>query len=114
MGLPHIGMQWDAVKRLNRGYAAAKMGRDKAVRMPAQQQKIDKYAKQSAPGNEVGAVGGTPEPWSLAQTAAILEAINDLIVTMEGKMGELSVDLALIRQNLRNTTNRVTEVEGRL
>ncbi|KAJ1150791.1 hypothetical protein NDU88_003580 [Pleurodeles waltl] len=45
-------------------------------------------------------VPGAPEPEGAAQTASILQAIGDLKVTMKGKMGELKVDLTLIRQDL--------------
>ncbi|KAJ1169833.1 hypothetical protein NDU88_001721 [Pleurodeles waltl] len=69
---------------------------------------------ENAPGGDTGADGGAPDPGGVVQTPTILQAINDLKVTMEGKTGELKVDLALIRQDLRSTTHRVTEVEGRL
>ncbi|KAJ1170059.1 hypothetical protein NDU88_001940 [Pleurodeles waltl] len=44
--------------------------------------------------------------------ASILQYIGDLNITMEGKIGELKVDLALIRQDLQNIMHRVTEMEG--
>ncbi|KAJ1185800.1 hypothetical protein NDU88_002587 [Pleurodeles waltl] len=90
------------------------MGHNKAGSTQAQKQQIYKYAKQSVSGGETGAAGGTPDSGGAAHTATILQAINDLKVTMEGKMRELKVDLDLIRQDLRITMHRVTEVEGRL
>ncbi|KAJ1118475.1 hypothetical protein NDU88_006666 [Pleurodeles waltl] len=90
------------------------MVRDKAAGIPAQQQMIDKYAKQNVSGSEIGVVGGTHEPECTTQTPTILQAISDLKVAIKGKMGELKVDLAVIRQDLRNTTHYVTEVEGHL
>ncbi|KAJ1149053.1 hypothetical protein NDU88_001872 [Pleurodeles waltl] len=87
------------------------MGRDKAGSTSAQQQRIDRFAKQNVPGSKTEATGGIPDSGGVVQTATILQAINDQKVTMEGKMGELKVDLALIRQNLRNTKHRVTEIE---
>ncbi|KAJ1104084.1 hypothetical protein NDU88_001499, partial [Pleurodeles waltl] len=85
------------------------MGRDKTGSTEAQQQEINKFAKQNVHGNETGVTGGTPDSGGVAQTATILQAINDLKVTMEGNMGELRMDLALISQDIRNTMHRVTE-----
>ncbi|KAJ1218152.1 hypothetical protein NDU88_005735 [Pleurodeles waltl] len=93
--------------------SAATVVHDKAAGTPAQQ-KIGKYAKQNVFRSEVGAIGRTNEPESATQTVTILHAISDLKVTMEEKMGELKVDVTLIRQDPCNSTNRVTEVEGRL
>ena len=42
----------------------------------------------------------------------ILLAISDLCTSIEGGIGELRTDLSLIRQDLRNTVDRVTETEG--
>ncbi|KAJ1099421.1 hypothetical protein NDU88_004522 [Pleurodeles waltl] len=62
--------------------------------------KIDKYAKQKVPRNEAGAAGGASELEGAAQMVTLLQPIGDLKVTMEGKMGELKVDLAFMRQDL--------------
>ncbi|KAJ1092019.1 hypothetical protein NDU88_005133 [Pleurodeles waltl] len=78
------------------------------------QQKIIRYAKQGVQSDNGGAATGAPTVEDSAQSATILQVIHDLKVTMEGKMGELKVDLALIWQDLRNTTHRVIEVECRL
>ncbi|KAJ1150809.1 hypothetical protein NDU88_003598 [Pleurodeles waltl] len=75
----------------------------------SQQQRIEQFAKQNVPWSETGATGGTPDSGGVAQTATILQAINDLKVTMEGKMVELKVDLAVMRQDLCNTAHRDTE-----
>ena len=42
----------------------------------------------------------------------ILQAIGDLRSSVEGKIDELKVDLSLIRQDLRQTVERVTEAES--
>ncbi|KAJ1200795.1 hypothetical protein NDU88_004616 [Pleurodeles waltl] len=70
--LPHLQPQWCMTKQWERQHS---------------NKKIDKYAKQKVSGSDAGAVGGTSELESATQAATILQAISDLKVTMEGKMG---------------------------
>ncbi|KAJ1175201.1 hypothetical protein NDU88_000492 [Pleurodeles waltl] len=77
----------------------------------AAQQKVD---KQGVTMGEGGVAVGAPAVEDTSKTAMILQAIHDLKVTMEGKMGELKLDLALIHQDFRNAMHRITSVEGRL
>ena len=82
------------------------MGKDKTA--PAiTQTKLDRFTK-STPTSEPSALGDAGAPDN-----QILLAISDLRASIKGRIGELRIDLSLIRQDLRNTADRVTETETR-
>ena len=86
------------------------MGKDKGV--PAAQGRLDKFAR---PLNGDQSSMNTPDPKDPPSTDnQILAAISDLRTSIEGRIGDLRTDISLIRQDLRNTVDRVTETEGRV
>lgn len=75
------------------------------------QAKIDQYAVVERTPVD-GAAGGTSLPEGDIST--ILQAISASQISVEHKIGEVRVDMALIRQDLRNVAARITEAESRL
>ena len=81
---------------------------------PATQSNLDKFTR-SGPGGGVQFPLDAKTPWEVpASDNQILAAISDLSSSIEGRIGDLRTDLSLIRQDLRNTVDRVTEMEGRV
>lgn len=75
------------------------------------QTKIDRFTSaERGPGE--GPSGSPPAPGT--DLSAILQAISTSQASVEGKIGEVRVDTALIRQDLRNATARISEAESRI
>ena len=88
----------------------ATMGKDRGV--PTTQSKLDKFARPAGGGQPPADAPGVRE--TSPSDNLILGAISDLRTSIEGKIGDLHADISLIRQDLRNTVDRVTETEGRV
>ena len=89
----------------------AKMGKDKLAN-PTQQPKMDKYTTL-VPKNPID----NPQQASSASEdkfAEILAAIHASRNALEGQIGGLQMEVSLVRQDLRNAVNRVTETEDRI
>ena len=86
------------------------MGKDKGI--PSNQSRLDKFARTTSGGQPPGDTPGQSE--SQSSDNQILAAISELRASIEGRIGELRTDMSLIRQDLRNAVDRVTETEGRV
>ena len=83
------------------------MVRDKEPKPPGQG-KMDRYAKPEAPPLEAAGVEST-----LPDNAALPAAIQSSREALEGRTGEVRSEVTLLRQDLRNVADRVTETESR-
>ena len=87
------------------------MGKDKAGAQ-AQQYKMDKYTTSAGARKDEQKM---PEEASGADKfAEILEAIQASRSALEGQIGGIQTEVSLVRQDLRNVVDRVTETEGRV
>ena len=84
------------------------MVRDKDPK-PPRQGKMDKYTKPVMTTTTEDEV-----VTSLPDNVALLAAIHSSRETLEGKIGEVRSEVSLIRQDLRNVTDRVTVAETRI
>ena len=91
---------------------AAVMGKDRP-NTQSSQSKIDKFAVLSSQGSAAGMSTGAGVPGDNA-TTEILKAIHDSRVALEAQIGGVQSEVSLIRQDLWNTVDRVTEVEGHI
>ncbi|KAJ1162522.1 hypothetical protein NDU88_002990 [Pleurodeles waltl] len=86
------------------------MGKDKWPEAQALQGQIDQYMRS------VGATDKDQPPMGMLvptdHVASILQATLDLLSSLERKMGELKVNMYLLRQDLCNMTSRVAEADG--
>ena len=87
------------------------MGKDKALKHP-QQAKMDKYAVSTKKPVALEAdTASNSDPDKLSE---ILAAIQASRLALEGQIGGVQTEVLLIRQDLRNVVDRVTDAEGRL
>lgn len=76
------------------------------------QLKMDSFTTfEAAPSKENPGVAPTPIATDLS---TILNAISASQASVEGKIGEIKVDVSLLRQDLRNATSRIAETENRI
>lgn len=77
--------------------------------------KLDKYRlkEKGTPGENGADAPSSPES-AADDTAQVLEAISDCKSTLTGKIGEVRIDVSLIKQDLQKLRERVTETENRI
>ena len=89
----------------------ATMGKDKSAN-PAQQPRMEKYTipvPKNPIDNPQQASGASEDKF-----AEILAAIHASRNALEGQIGGLQMEVSLVRQDLRNVVDRVTETEDRI
>ena len=88
------------------------MGKDKTP-ASSQQPKMDRYtvSAQRSSSEVPNAAQTRPQPDRFTE---ILEAIQASRSALEGQIGGVQMEVALVRQDLRNAVDRVTEAEGRV
>ena len=94
------------------GAGKATMGKDKLA-VPAQQPKMDKFTIPAPPKNPTDTTQqakDAPED----KFTEILAAIQASRLALEGQIGGLQTEVSLVRQDLRNVVDRVTETEDRV
>ena len=88
------------------------MGNDKAAHSSSQS-KMDQCTSLPQPGGPQGS--RVPlDPVTNVGAADILKAIQDSCAALESQIGGVQVEVSLVRQDLRNVVDRVTEAEGRI
>mgnify|MGYP002804399224 CR=1 FL=1 len=93
------------------GAQRATMGKDKLAN-PTQQPRMEKYTipvPKTPIGNPQQAPGTSEDKF-----AEILAAIHASRNALEGQIGGLQMEVSLVRQDLRNVVDRVTETEDRI
>ena len=88
------------------------MGKDKNSN-GTQQPKMDKYTIP-VQKSRAEALSADSDNHQADKLSEILEAIQASRSALEGQIGGVQVEVALVRQDLRNAVDRVTEVEGRV
>ena len=84
------------------------MGKDK-LNPSGQQPKMDKFTVSGPP--EQNAVLGDAVPDRFSE---VLSAIQASRQSLENQIGGVQLDVSLVRQDLLNVVDRVTEAEGRI
>ena len=87
------------------------MGKDKVVAHP-QQHKMDKYTTPAGSRKEEQKL--CADNVGTDRFAEVLDAIQASRRTPEEQIGGFQAEVGLVRQDLRNVVDKVTEMEGRL
>ena len=91
----------------------AAMGKDKPGSQMAQS-KIDKFGTQMATGTQKMSWAEHERAIETGMAAETLKAIHESRIALERQIGGVQSEVILLRQDLRNTVDRVTEAEGHI
>ncbi|KAJ1149658.1 hypothetical protein NDU88_002463 [Pleurodeles waltl] len=92
------------------------MGKDKSAKQATAQTRIDQFTTGTTghQSEDPNPNEGGEQRTTSGDLPAILHVIQASQVAVESKIGEVRVDVALVRQDLRNTTARIIEAESRI